>query len=124
MTFKAVVRECNHTDILKQDYRQAQRRGNIRLGAEFLFFRKLFTVYYVPYEEIRRCFRRVQLLPTSGGRRNNRLQVENIVVCTDKAEVAQLQVPGAQAAKVLMTDLKERIPNCDFSCPPVKKKQK
>jgi hypothetical protein len=45
------------------------------------------------------------------------LEVENLVICGDKGELAQIQLPGTRAAKVLMEELENLIPEAEFGRP-------
>lgn len=99
---------------MEQDYKEGREIGIIRLGKEHLYFRRLRKVYYIPYADIRRCFRRVMLVPARLCCGRGNLEVENLVICTDNGEVAQIQLPGAKAGKVLLEELKKRLPDAEF----------
>lgn len=99
---------------MEQDYKEGREIGIIRLGKEHLYFRRLRKVYYIPYADIRRCFRRVMLVPARLCCGRGNLEVENLVICTDKGEAAQIQLPGAKAGKVLLEELKKRLPDAEF----------
>jgi hypothetical protein len=71
--------------------------------------------YYVAYEEMTRCFRRVLLIPVAGGKKNMRL--ETLVIADKKGDLAQIQIPGADAARALLKEIKEKAPHADFTCP-------
>jgi len=43
------------------------------------------------------------------------LEVENLVICTDAGEAAQIQLPGAKAGKLLLEELKKRLPDAEFT---------
>ena len=90
---------------MNQDYKESREIGIIRLGKEHLYFRRMRKIYYVPYADIpaRLCC----------GRGN--LEVENLVICTDKGEAAQIQLPGAKAGKLLLEELRKRLPDAAFT---------
>lgn len=100
---------------MEQDYKAGRAIGIVRLGKEHLYFRRIRKIYYVPYTDIRRCFRRVMQVPAKLCCGRGDLEVENLVICTDQGEVAQLQMPGAKAGKILLEELKNRMPDIAFT---------
>lgn len=100
---------------MEQDYKAGREIGIVRLGKEHLYFRRIRKIYYVPYTDIRRCFRRVMRVPAKLCCGRGDLEVENLVICTDQGEVAQLQMPGAKAGKILLKELKDRMPDIAFT---------
>lgn len=99
---------------MAQDYKTGREIGIVRLGPETLYFRHRRRIYYVPYADIRRCFRRVMLVPAKLCCGRGNLEVEHLVICTDRGEAAQIQLPGAKAGKILMEELKKRLPDAAF----------
>lgn len=104
-------------DELASEYNAAREVGKLRLGELRLYFRAGRKIYYIPYKNIRRCFRRVQLVPAKLCCGKGDLEVENLVICGDSGELAQIQLPGTRAAKILMEDLQKRIPEAEFGRP-------
>ena len=104
-------------DILQAEYKTARQIGVLRLGEKCLYVKKWFRAYYIPYQDIKRCFRRVLLVPAKLCCGKGDLPVENLVICTDAGEIAQIQLPGTKAAKVLIEALKEKIPEAEFTSP-------
>lgn len=102
---------------LQTDYQSAHEVGIMRLGNASLFFRKKFRIYYVPYQQITRCYRRVMLVPARMCCGKGDLAIENLVIHDQTGELAQIQLPGTKAAKLVMEELKEKLPHADFSCP-------
>ncbi len=100
---------------LAQDYKESRKIGIVRIGKERLYFRRMRKIYYIPYADIRRCFRRVMLVPAKLCCGRGDLEVENLVICTDRGEAAQIQLPGAKAGKILLEELKKRLPNAEFT---------
>ena len=111
------------SDTLEKDYRNAREIGIIRLGDSCLFFRNKLRIYYIPYTDIRRCFRRVMLVRASLCCGKGNLEVENLVICTDKGEAAQIQLPGTRAAKILIDEVKQKAPDAKFTRPDAEKAQ-
>ena len=103
---------------LRAEYRAAREIGRVRLGELRLYLRAGRRVYYIPYREVRRCFRRVQLIPAKMCCGRGDFEVENLVVCGEgDVELIQVQLPGAKAAKILMEELQVRIPEAAFGKP-------
>lgn len=124
MKFYSMLDGKSVKEDLRPDYDSAHEIGILRLGAEHLFFRKMMKVYSISYTEITQCFRRVMLVPAKMCYGSGDLRVENLVICHDGKEIAQLQLPGTKAAQLLMEELKEKAPYIDFSSPSKKEESK
>jgi len=118
MKFIPLASEAEDRDALASEYRSAREIGRVRMGELRLFLRAGMRTYYIPYRDVRRCFRRVQLIPAKMCCGRGDLEVENLVVCGDAGELIQVQLPGTKAAKILMEELKARIPEAEFGKPP------
>ena len=123
MKLYALSTELQDVDALRSEYKSARQIGVLRLGEMCLYFRKGLRAYYIPYADIRRCFRRVLLVPAKMCCGKGELQVENLVVCSDAGEIAQIQLPGTKAAKVLIDELKAKLPDVDFTRPAKERKE-
>lgn len=117
MRFEALTEHQSDSACLTAEYKSARPVGTLRLGETNLFFRKTTKVFYIPYSDISRCFRRVQLVPAKLCCGKGDFAVENLVICSDQGEIAQIQLPGTHAAKVLMEDLKAYMPHAEFGKP-------
>lgn len=113
--YSLVGTEAADKQNMAQDYKNSREIGIVRIGNECLYFRRLRKIYYIPYADIRRCFRRVMLVPAKLCCGRGDLEVENLVICTDQGEAAQIQLPGAKAGKILLEELKQRLPNAEFT---------
>ena len=102
---------------LAREYKAAREIGVVRIGEERLFFRVRLRIYWIPYTDIRRCFRRVMMVPAAVCCGRGELPVENLVVTGERGELAQIQLPGTRAAKELMKALQEKMPDIPFSKP-------
>lgn len=102
---------------LTAEYKAAREIGNVRMGELHLFLRSGLKKYYIPYHDVRRCFRRVQLVEARMCCGRGGFEIENLVVCGDAGELIQAQLPGAKAAVILMNELQERIPEAEFGKP-------
>lgn len=111
MKFYSVTSEHNNAAALQAEYASGRVIGNVHLGAEFLFFKEKRKVYYIPYADMTRCFRRVLLVQTKMCCGKGNLEVENLVVCSEKGEVAQIQLPGERAGKILLEEIVKIAPH-------------
>lgn len=116
MKFYPVTRSAE-TSAMKEDYQSARTIGVIRMGQEFLYFRAKMKVYYIPYEDVKHCFRRVQQVPAKMCCGRGNFDIESLVIGDDAKELAVIQLPGTRAARELIKALKEKMPSCDFSAP-------
>ena len=96
---------------LQEEYKAGREIGKIHLGETHFFFRSMYKVYYIPYTEMRRYFRRVMLVPAKLCCGKGEFQMESLVICGDAGELAQIELPGTQAAKVLMECMNELAPD-------------
>lgn len=117
MKFYSLTTEVENQEALASEYRTAREIGKVRLGELRLFLRAGVKKYYIPYKDVRRCFRRVQLVSAKMCCGNGDFEIENLVVCGDDGELLQVQLPGAKAAKILMEELQDRIPEAEFGKP-------
>ncbi len=102
---------------LEAEFKKARQVGVVRLGDKHFFFKSKLKQYYIPYEDIKRCYRRVLGVPTKMCCGKGEVLVENLVIGEGDKEYAVIQLPGTRAAKVLFEDLKGILPNADFTSP-------
>lgn len=102
---------------LEKELQRASQTGRIYLGEQHLFIRKMFAVYYISYEEIQRCFRRVMFMPSGFGKNRREVALENLVIWDREGECAQAQIPGTEAARSLIDALRRKAPHAEFSSP-------
>ena len=117
MKYCPLTSEADSADSLFSEFKTAREIGRVRMGELHLFLRVGLKTYYIPYRDVRRCFRRVQLIPAKMCCGRGDLEVENLVVCGDAGELIQVQLPGTKAAKILMEELQTRIPEAEFGKP-------
>lgn len=122
MRLYALSTKMSDMGILQKEYKSARQVGVVRIGESCLYIKRGWKVYYIPYADIRRCFRRVMLVPAKLCCGKGEIPVENLVICTSEGEAAQVQLPGTKAAKALMEALKEKLPEAEFT-PPAQKEQ-
>lgn len=117
MRFYSLTNDACDSTLLEPDYKSAREIGKLRLGSDGLFVKSGFRVYYIPYGRIKRCFRRVMMVPAKLCCGKGELAVENLIICDEAKELASVSLPGTRAAKALMEELKQRIPGAEFKCP-------
>ncbi|MBO4374216.1 MAG: hypothetical protein J5829_03830 [Lachnospiraceae bacterium] len=102
---------------VEEEYRSARQIGAVRVGTGHLFFRSGLRRYCMAYEEIKRCFRRVNSVPAKMCCGKGELQIESLVIADKEGELAQIGLPGSKAARELISELKAKMPGADFSAP-------
>lgn len=110
MKFYSLTSTEENTESLQAEYKTAQEIGKLRLGTEKLYFRSARKIFYIPYNEIHRYFRRVMLVPAKLCCGKGDFAVEHLVICDTDRELAQIQLPGSRAAKILMERLSSLAP--------------
>ena len=111
MKFEPLVTPAAESSALQGEYKLAREIGKLRLGRQNLFFRSGFKTYYISYPDIRRYFRRVMRVPAKMCCGKGDFEIENLVICGDRGELAQIQLPGIKAARIVMECLAELAPN-------------
>ena len=117
MKFYPLTSSAADAQRLQDEYRQGRQIGKISLGSEQFFFRSGRKVYYIPYNDICRYFRRVLLVPAKLCCGRGDLEVEHFVICTQEGEVAQIQLPGNRAGKALMECMASLAPHAQTGKP-------
>lgn len=103
---------------LAGEYKTAREIGKIRMGELRLFVKNGLKTYYIPYHDIHRLFRRVFSVPAKLCCGKGDFEIENLVICGENdQELAQVQLPGTKAAKLLMKELEERVPEAEIGRP-------
>lgn len=103
--------------VLADEYAAAHAIGAMRIGQNVLFFRSGLKTCYIPFSCVTRCFRRVLLVPARMCCGRGNLPVENLVVCSEDRELAQIGLPGEKAGKAALEELKTKIPGALFTAP-------
>ena len=117
MKFYALTDTAVDNAVLEKEYKIARQIGAIRLGETCFQFRARMKNYYIPYTDIKQCFRRVMGVNLKMCCGKGEMQVENLVIGDAEKELAVIQLPGTRAAQELMKELKDRIPDCSFAAP-------
>lgn len=117
MKFYPVIDAQTDCADLAGQYKEAREIGKIHLGKSFFFFKSGLRTYYISYSDVERYFRRVMMVPAKLCCGKGELPVENLVVCAQGREVAQIQLPGTNAARILMEELKAKMPDAESTCP-------
>lgn len=104
---------------LISDYKNGHDIGIITLGEKCLFFKRYFKVFYIPYSDLKRAYRRVLLVPAKMCCASGDLPVESLVIHNSKdEEIAVVSVPGGNAGPLLIKELGEKSPDTITVCPP------
>lgn len=117
MKFFPLTTQQSNEAALQQEYKDGRVIGNVHLGNEYLFFKEKRKIYYVPYGDIRRCFRRVMLVQTKMCCGRGNLEVENLVISGESGELAQIQLPGERAGKIMLEEIARRAPHVQIGYP-------
>lgn len=118
MKFYPLKEAEENTESLQTEYKSAQEIGKLRIGTERLYFRSARKIFYIPYTDIHRYFRRVMLVPAKLCCGKGDLAIEHLVICDTDSELAQIQLPGSHAAKVLMERMSILAPDAIVGMPP------
>lgn len=104
--------------VLDEEYKAGREIGPVTLGETCLFFKIKRKVSYIPYADITRAFRRVQLVGMKMCCGKGDLEVENIVICgSGDKELAMIQLPGARAGIIMLEELEKRVPGIQIGKP-------
>ena len=118
MRFMPLTASQSAEQTLASEYKVAREIGKLRLGELHLYFKKGLNVYYIPYRDIRRCFRRVMVVPAKLCCGKGEFEMENLVICgPEDEELAQIQLPGTKAARILMEELEKLVPEAEIGRP-------
>lgn len=109
--FVSLTSRAEENALLQPEYAQAYAVGKLRLGQEHLYFRAGLRTYFIAYRDICRYFRRVTQVPAKMCCGHGNFEIESLVVCDAERELAQIELPGARAAKAVMARLAELAPD-------------
>ena len=105
-------------DVLSAEYKAGREIGPVTLGETCLFFKVKRKVSYVPYADITRAFRRVQLVGMKMCCGKGDLELENLVICgAEDKELAMIQLPGARAGVIMLEELEKRVAGIQIGKP-------
>ena len=100
---------------LEQEYASAEDYTPAKLGPAHLFFKSGRKVYYIPYDAVTRCFRRVELVNTRVGCCSQGIPMESVVICgPGEQELAQIRVATERLSKALLEALGARCENAQI----------
>lgn len=117
MRFISLTENTAEKSELETDYKASHKIGIAGVGEKFFFIKKPFKSYYIDYSSITRAYRRVYLVPAKMCCASGELEVEYLVVCSEKGEIAQFSLPGKRAAELLIEEIKQTAPFIDCTCP-------
>ena len=103
---------------LREEYENARDIGGVRFGAERLYLRKGLKIGHILYADIRRCYRRVLVVPMRMCCGKGDMEMENLVVEGSEGELAEVRLPDGRAARAVMQELGKKLPGEYLGCPP------
>ena len=107
----------NKDSTLTEEYKNAHSYGVTSVGDGQLFVKEGLSIYYIPYENAERIFRRIRRVNAQMCCDNGELEFEYLVIMAGGKEVIEVQLPGKKAAKMLMEELKGKRPEVNFRAP-------
>lgn len=117
MGFKALGSQIS-SDTLKNEIKTGEKTGLIVLGETCFFFKAGFSKYYIPYSEIKRCYKRIKVLPVRNRKTDEKsLQIEYVVLMDFEKEIAEIQLPGNNAADIILKKVVEKNAEIITVCP-------
>lgn len=118
MKFKAWTDAVLDEETLKKDFDRARGIGAVSIGEKALYFRKLTNRWYVPYEAVERCFRRVNEVSAKMGCCMGSYDRESLIVNAAGREPVDISLPDTRAARAVMTELGKYLPDSKLGCLP------
>ena len=103
---------------LKEEYENARDIGGVRFGTERLYLRRGLRIGHILYADIRRCYRRVLVVPMRMCCGKGDLEQENLVVEGSRGELAAVRLPDGRAARAVMQELGKKLPEAVLGRPP------
>ena len=117
MKFYPLTGESAPGPELREEYESARDIGGVRFGTERLYLRQGRRVGHILYADIRRCYRRVLLVPMRMCCGKGDFELENLVVEGSQGELATVRLPGGRAARAVMQELEKKLPEEYLGCP-------
>ncbi len=102
---------------LAEEFRSGHSIGAITVGTENIFIKRGIKLYFMPYADTDRIFRRVRSLHANICCGDGDIEVEYLVVMHKGKEIAEITLPDRKSAKMLMEELKAAAPETDFTAP-------
>lgn len=97
-------------DCIEKDLSKAHSIGKVYLGNEILFYKKGFKYFYIPLSNVYRAFRRIKAVSTSLCCGKGEIQLQFLVLCSKKDELAEFDLPDERSAIKLLEELQQKAP--------------
>lgn len=110
MKFVSLCSHSSDVNSLSSEYKSSKKIGTVSFGSGSFFFKKGLKVYYIPYSQISGYFKRVYVIPRRTLKGEVKLQVENIVICSEDKKVCVIRLFGNKLTSEAMEKLKEMLP--------------
>lgn len=102
--------ESINADTLKAEFEQAHSIGKVYIGTETLFVKKGLKIYYISFSQIYRAFRRVKAVPARICCGNGEIRLEYVVLCDNKNELCEIDLPDEKASTAVIEELSQKAP--------------
>lgn len=98
------------------DFENADQYGKVKLGREFLFWKKSFSWQYVSLADVKRIYRRVEAVDTKVCCCNVNFDIQKLVVELNDGTVCELLIGEGivSEAEALFAALKKQRPELSF----------
>lgn len=110
MKFIPIIDEEIDLTKLKNEYKNGRAVGKVTLGSQHFFFKQKFSVKYIAFADIYRAFRRVQCVNVRMCCANGELQLNNIVICSKKEELAMIDFSTEKEAVAVLEYMEQNWP--------------
>ena len=105
-------------EVLNVEFKAGREIGAATLGDTCLFIKVKRKIHYIPYSDLHRAFRRVELVQAKMCCGKGNFQIENLVICNkEDSELAQIKLPGARAGIIMLEELEKRVPHIKIGKP-------
>ncbi|MDD7738645.1 MAG: hypothetical protein SOT28_00175 [Fusicatenibacter sp.] len=104
---------------LADEFSKSAPYGKVRMGTEHLFWKKAFSWKYLPYQEIRRIYRRVEAVDTKMCCGNVNFDIQKLVLELKSGEEQEVLIGEGipSVAEQLFRDLKEARNEITYGLP-------
>ena len=111
MKFINLLPEVFDSALLKADFKQSEKKGRVRIGESVLYFKSGLKIFYVPYKEIYRVFRRIKAVPARISRTRSEIRLEFLVLCSKKEEIAEIDLSDESVSNAIIGEIQKRNPD-------------
>ena len=112
----ALTYKSNLSPSVTHDFENADQYGKVKLGTDYLFWKKSFSWQYVPITDIKRVYRRVEAVDTKVCCCNVNFDIQKLIVELKDETVCELLIGEgiASEAEALFSSFKKQRPELSF----------